>query len=67
MPTNNERTFGDAIRVLEQHYYTDAELARWLTSPQPQLEGITPLAALADGKKAEVIAIVERLEGGVYL
>lgn len=60
-------TFGDALNTLEQHYYTDAELAEWLTSPQPLLEGITPIDALAQGKKADVIAIVERLDDGVYL
>jgi hypothetical protein len=59
--------FADAIRTLEQHWYTDEELSRWLVAPHPQFEGLTALQMLAGGRKGEVLACVQRLDDGVYL
>jgi hypothetical protein len=59
--------FADALKLLEQHYYTDDELAQWLIAPHPQFEGLTALQMLSAGRKAEVLAVVQRLDDGVYL
>jgi hypothetical protein len=59
--------FADALKLLEQHYYTDDELAQWLTAPQPLFEGLSALQMLAAGRKNEVLASIQRLDDGVYL
>jgi hypothetical protein len=60
-------TFADAIRTLEQHWYDDAELARWIVAPHPQFEGLSALQMLAAGRKDAVLAVVQRLDDGAYL
>jgi hypothetical protein len=59
--------FADAVRILEAHWYSDAELAEWLNAAHPQFAGLSALQMLSVGKKAEVLACVQRLDDGVYL
>lgn len=59
--------FADAIRTLEAEWYTDAELATWLSSPQPLIEGKTPIELLAEGRKAELLNAIRALDEGAYL
>lgn len=59
--------FAEAISILERHFYTDAELALWLTSPQPLLGDMTPQALLAAGRKAELLNVIRALDDGAYL
>ena len=66
-PVEADTPFGDAIKTLEAWWYTDEELARWLTAPQPLLDGLTPIQLLATGRKAELLNVVRALDDGAYL
>ncbi len=57
----------DDIKTRLEEYYAPSEANEWLTAPHPQLEGVSPLAAIADGRAHEVKAILDRLDSGVYL
>lgn len=61
-----EQPFVEAL-ALATELYTDAELAVWLTSPQPLLEGWTPLQLLGCGKAADLLRVMQALDAGVYL
>lgn len=58
--------FAEAVAIAAD-LYTDAELAVWLTAPQPQADNWTPLQLLGCGKSAELLAAMRRLVDGVYL
>lgn len=67
-PTFETRThFAAAIALLERAYYTDAELAAWLTAPQPLLDGATPVELLAAGRKRELLARVQAMDEGTFI
>ena len=51
---------------LAEFYETD-EVRLWLQSPHPQLGGIRPYDLIVDGRTAEVLEVIERLDSGVYL
>ena len=51
---------------LAEFYETD-EVRLWLQSPHPQLGGIRPFDLIVDGRTAEVLEVIERLDSGVYL
>ena len=59
--------FADALRRLEEGWYTDEELAQWLTSPQPLLDGLTPIQLLRGGRKGDLLNVVRGLDEGAYL
>jgi uncharacterized protein (DUF2384 family) len=48
-------------------YYTLEKIAEWLNSPHPQLDGETPTGVIAAGRKADVLAIIGRLDSDAYL
>jgi len=48
-------------------FYTLEEAFKWLHSPHPQLDGRTPVGAMADDREDEVTAIIDRLEADAYL
>ena len=48
-------------------FYTPIEAGVWMRSAHHQLQGRTPLDAIAAGDGAQVLQIVERLKDCVYL
>lgn len=49
-------------------YYTPSEATAWLHAKHPQIEdGRTPHQCIEDGDEKVVDAILDRLDGGVYL
>lgn len=67
-PTFQTRTpFAAAVALMERAYYTDAELAVWLTAPQPLIGNVSPIELLATGRKAELLAAVQRMDEATYI
>jgi uncharacterized protein (DUF2384 family) len=58
--------FTDIVTALSD-FYTPDEVVAWLDSPHPQLEGKTPTAVIAEGRKADVMAIIRQLNDCVYV
>ena len=52
-------------RLLE--YYSEGEALRWLRSPHQQLNGETPIDVIALGRRNEVEAILDLLDGDVFI
>jgi len=48
-------------------FYEPDEVRLWLQSPHPQLGGMRPYDLIVDGRTAEVLEVIERLDSGVYL
>jgi putative toxin-antitoxin system antitoxin component (TIGR02293 family) len=48
-------------------FYAPDEVRLWLQSPHPQLGGVRPYDLIVDGRTAEVLEVIERLDSGVYL
>ncbi|MBC24420.1 MAG: hypothetical protein CMJ32_10965 [Phycisphaerae bacterium] len=48
-------------------YYSSEEIGQWIGSPHPQLGGETPQDVINAGRKAEVHAIIDRLDSDNYL
>ncbi|HEV2079226.1 MAG TPA: antitoxin Xre/MbcA/ParS toxin-binding domain-containing protein [Allosphingosinicella sp.] len=48
-------------------FYEADEVRLWLQSPHPQLENQRPYDLIVDGRTAEVLEVIERLDSGVYL
>lgn len=48
-------------------FYEADEVRLWLQSPHPQLGGLRPYDLIVDGRAAEVLEVIERLDSGVYL
>ena len=48
-------------------FYEPDEVRLWLQSPHPQLSGLRPYDFIVDGRTAEVLEVIERLDSGVYL
>lgn len=67
----SDTPFADALRILEEHYYTPVELAQWLTSPLDQFGGRfggrLPIQVLAEGEAALILEAVQQMDEGVYL
>lgn len=51
------------LRCRLLRFYTEDEAAVWLLSPHPQLGGRRAI----DCERAEVEAVIDRLESGAYL
>jgi uncharacterized protein (DUF2384 family) len=62
-----DRQYIELIYRLTEFYPRAHDRHLWLHSPHPQLDGKTAMAVINDGGIDEVIAIIERLESGVYL
>lgn len=60
---------GDLDRLMARlsQLYTPHEAFAWMHGPHPQLDGQSPMEAINQGKRKEVDAILDRLDGGVYL
>ena len=54
-----------AMRLSE--YYNSEEFRAWLYSCHPQLSGQRAVDLIREGRTEDVIAILERLDGDVYL
>jgi uncharacterized protein (DUF2384 family) len=50
-----------------QEFYTTEEVRLWLYARHPQLDGQRAIDLIHDDRTGEVLAILERLESGVYL
>ena len=50
-----------AVQTLDDRSFA----AEWLMSQHQQLNGLSPLQAVAKGRRAEVIAILGRIEYGI--
>ena len=48
-------------------FYEPDEVRLWLQSPHPQLGTLRPYDLIVDGRTAEVLEVIERLDSGVYL
>ena len=48
-------------------FYEQDEVRLWLQSPHPQLNGLRPYDLIIDGRTADVLEVIERLDSGVYL
>ena len=48
-------------------FYEPDEVRLWLQSPHPQLGAARPYDLIVDGRTAEVLEVIERLDSGVYL
>lgn len=58
--------FVEAVR-LAATWYSHAELAVWLTAPQPLLDHWTPLQLLGSGRAPALLQIMNALDQGAYL
>jgi uncharacterized protein (DUF2384 family) len=59
----------DATNLLRRLlvFYSPDEAVRWLGSPHAELHGMLPVRTIAEGRGAEVDAIIDRLESGAYV
>lgn len=48
-------------------FYAPDEARLWLQSGHPQLGGARPYELIGEGRTAEVLEVIERLDSGVYL
>lgn len=48
-------------------FYEPGEVRLWLQSPHPQLNALRPYDLIVDGRTADVLEVIERLDSGVYL
>ena len=48
-------------------FYEPDEARLWLQTGHPQLDGEKPYDLINEGRTAEVLEIIDRLEGGVFL
>ncbi len=48
-------------------FYESDEVRIWLQSPHPQLGNFRPYDLIVEGRTAEVLEVIERLDSGVYL
>ena len=69
-PTIDKQTVIAELRWVAERltdFYEPYEVRLWLQSPHPQLNSEIPYALIAEGRTAEVLEIIERLDSGVYL
>lgn len=53
------------VRIVAATVFKPEALDMWMSSPNPMLEGRTPLQACADGEADRVLAVVDALAEGV--
>lgn len=56
-----------AIVLSLREFYQPQEVVEWLVTPQSLLSGISPFVAVSEGRGAEVLALIQQLNDGVYL
>ena len=69
-PTIEKQTVIAELRWVAERlaeFYEPDEVRLWLQSPHPQLNGEVPYALIGQGRTAEVLEIIERLDSGVFL
>lgn len=69
-PTIDKQTAMAQLRWVAERladFYEPDEVRLWLQSPHPQLRGARPYDLIVDGRTAEVLEVIERLDSGVYL
>lgn len=69
-PTIDRQTAMAQLRWVAERladFYAPDEVRLWLQSPHPQLSGARPNDLIVDGRSAEVLEVIERLDSGVYL
>ena len=69
-PTIEKQTVIAELRWVAERlaeFYEPDEVRLWLQSPHPQLDGEVPYALISQGRTAEVLEIIERLDSGVFL
>ena len=55
------------LMVRLSQLYTPHEAFTWMHGPHPQLDGLSPMEAVKQGRRNDVDAILDRLDAGVYL
>lgn len=65
----NELILSDLYYVVGrlQEYYSTGEIRSWLYARHPQLDGQRAIDLIHQGKSIEVLRVLDRLDGGVYL
>jgi len=65
----NELRVSDLYYIVErlQEYYTPDEIRVWLKSPHPQLGGERALNLIHQDRAKEVLEVIARLDGEVYI
>lgn len=65
----NELILSDLYYIVGrlQEYYSADEIRTWLYARHPQLDGQRAIELIHQGKSVDVLAVLARLEGGVYL
>ncbi|WP_074443650.1 antitoxin Xre/MbcA/ParS toxin-binding domain-containing protein [Saliniramus fredricksonii] len=48
-------------------YYTPDEIRHWLHAPHPQLDGTRPVDLIRHGRSIAVSAVIDRLDGDVFI
>jgi putative toxin-antitoxin system antitoxin component (TIGR02293 family) len=69
-PTIDKQTAMAQLRWVAERlsdFYEPAEVRLWLQSPHPQLGNARPYDLIVEGRMAEVLEVIERLDSGVYL
>lgn len=69
-PTIDKQTAMAQLRWVADRladFYQPDEVRLWLQSAHPQLRGERPYDLIVDGRTAEVLEVIERLDSGVYL
>lgn len=69
-PTIDKQTAMAQLRWVAERladFYEPGEVRLWLQSPHPQLRGSRPFDLIVDGRTADVLEVIERLDSGVYL
>lgn len=67
MRTRAQRAIEVEVRRRLAAWYTAADVDLWLVSPHPQLGGESAASAIAGGRGAEVLAILDRPDAGATL
>jgi len=65
----NELILSDLYYVVGrlQEYYDPSEIRAWLYARHPQLDGQRAIDLIHEGKAIDVLRVLDRLDGGVYL
>lgn len=69
-PTIDKQTAMAQLRWVADRladFYEADEVRLWLQSPHPQLGGERAYDLIVDGRTAEVLEVIDRLDSGVYL
>lgn len=69
-PTIEKQTVIAELRWVAERlsdFYEPDEARLWLQSPHPQLGHVRPYDLINQGRTAEVLEVIERLDSGVFL